>query len=281
MKKIILVLLILSCFMLICSCGEHTHEKAKEFSSNDTQHWYACTGRKCMERLEIAEHIWDEGKITKKPTYREDGVKAYTCTICERVKLEPVKYEPKTTVKDSEWKNAFDKHSFDNVRIVFEEVIESQGTAFKTVYTIEANNRVVYLQTVNYENEVEKSYSAVFQDDVYQWALTSKDQVIEDVLFEIVPTEDLISAGSVFEREDLNFSQLYSSFTYNSEKKVYEAANLQIGEFTVKSASISIADGKIAKVSVSYDETDIEHYIEIDFSKYSEADPTPPSREKQ
>ena len=92
-------------------------------------------------------------------------------------------------------------------------------------------------------------------------------------------SDELMKSTAVFEREDLNFSQLYSSFTYNSEKKVYEAANLQIGEFTVKSASISMADGKIAKVNVEYEE-EAEHYVEIKFTKYLNADPTPPSREK-
>ena len=53
-------------------------------------------------------------------------------------------------------------------------------------------------------------------------------------------------------------------FTACSSSKQQENSNYE--KFIYR-----MADGKIAKVSVSYDETDIEHYIEIDFSKYSEA----------
>ena len=43
------------------------------------------------ERAEIGAtgHKWDNGKITKEPTSDTDGVKTYTCLVCNAVKTEP------------------------------------------------------------------------------------------------------------------------------------------------------------------------------------------------
>ena len=35
-------------------------------------------------------HVWDSGKITKKPTYTATGVKTFTCTACKKTKTEKV-----------------------------------------------------------------------------------------------------------------------------------------------------------------------------------------------
>ncbi len=275
MKKFIMALIAITFLLLLCSCGEYTHEKAKELSFNDTHHWYACTGKKCMERLDMAEHSWDEGRITREPSSKQDGVKAYNCAVCDKSKLEPIKYEPKTTVKESQWKNAFNSGNFESVHIVLDEAIVANGISYRTVYTIEAKQSVLYLQVESYENGKEKNYYAIFQDGNYQWRL-EKDQVIEDVAYEIVSGEDLMSAKSILTDYSLDLSQLFSSFTYNEDKKSYEADNIKINEFELKNAFVKIEDGKISKLSVAYNE-EVEHYIEITFSKYSEADPVPPT----
>lgn len=275
MKKILMALAIITYLLLLCSCGEHTHEKATELSFNDTHHWYACTGKKCMEQLDMAEHIWDSGKITKEPTAKENGVKAYSCQGCDKVKLETVKYEPKTTVKETDWKNAFDSINFENVYMVFDEVIVSGGISQRNLYKIEAKMKTVYLQVTTYESNQEKDYYAIFQDDHYQWLL-EKDQVLEDTMFDIVSDEDLISAKSFLTDYKLDLSQLFSSFTYNVINKAYEATDISLNELEYKSISVKIEDGKIVKLIASYNE-EVEHYIEITFSKYSEADPVPPT----
>ena len=43
------------------------------------------------------DHSWDEGKVTKQATTAEEGVKTYTCTICNEVKTESIpKLDPGT-----------------------------------------------------------------------------------------------------------------------------------------------------------------------------------------
>ena len=39
---------------------------------------------------ECQEHKWDEGKVTKKPTYKENGVRHYYCTVCGAEKDEAI-----------------------------------------------------------------------------------------------------------------------------------------------------------------------------------------------
>ena len=53
------------------------------------------------EEVPEHEHIWDEGTVTKKATYFEEGVLTYHCTVegCEEIKTEPI--EKKTAY--SQW----------------------------------------------------------------------------------------------------------------------------------------------------------------------------------
>ena len=39
---------------------------------------------------ESADHAWNNGTITKQPTCKEEGVKAFSCTVCSGTKTEPV-----------------------------------------------------------------------------------------------------------------------------------------------------------------------------------------------
>lgn len=63
---------------------EHTWGNAYE--SDLTEHWKACT--KCGAKKDKADHLWDNGMITKEPSENETGIKTYTCDVCGAVKRE-------------------------------------------------------------------------------------------------------------------------------------------------------------------------------------------------
>ncbi len=70
-----------------CECG-HTSDKAHEYvyTSNgkgeDDTHMAKCP---CgSEKTEA--HIWDDGVATKPATYNADGVRTYTCTLCNEMR---------------------------------------------------------------------------------------------------------------------------------------------------------------------------------------------------
>ena len=76
--------------------AEHVHNFG-EWTAEETvenKHYREC---KCGEK-ETGDCTFDNGVVTKEPTHFEEGVKTYTCTVCERRKTESI---PKTT-----------KHSF-------------------------------------------------------------------------------------------------------------------------------------------------------------------------
>lgn len=66
LSVILAVFMIVPCMFAITACGgsEHTHEWAKNYSSDDEQHWKECTG--CNETTEKENH-----------TFKGD-----TCSVC-------------------------------------------------------------------------------------------------------------------------------------------------------------------------------------------------------
>ena len=99
MKKLISVFLIvcmcLSAFTLLVACGEPEKPSGEQNGSDEN----GSGGH---------EHVWDAGEITTAATKEADGVKTFTCTSCGETKTEAVKYTPRTTVTEDEWKTAMD-----------------------------------------------------------------------------------------------------------------------------------------------------------------------------
>lgn len=71
----------------------HVHAAATAWSKDATNHWRECTVSGCNEQLDKAAHTWDEGTVTTPATFTSDGVKTYTCTVCEKTKTETVTME--------------------------------------------------------------------------------------------------------------------------------------------------------------------------------------------
>ena len=65
---------------------------------DDTQHQRVCANDKT--HIETADHTWDGGVITTAATCTEDGVKTYTCTVCNATKTETI---PATGHSYGEW----------------------------------------------------------------------------------------------------------------------------------------------------------------------------------
>ncbi|MGN1162590.1 MAG: hypothetical protein ACI4T2_01525 [Christensenellales bacterium] len=95
-KKTIIMMVLAFCLVvpamfLFSACGKHSHNAAAEWSRDETYHWHVCEG--CDEQLDKAEHTWDAGVITTEATFTSDGVKTYTCTVCQKTRTEAVSME--------------------------------------------------------------------------------------------------------------------------------------------------------------------------------------------
>ena len=83
--------------------ADHTHTWDTNWSSDETYHWHKCTGTiggnagwggwggtPCTEVKDKAPHSFDEGKITTPASAYADGVKTYTCSVCNYKKTERI-----------------------------------------------------------------------------------------------------------------------------------------------------------------------------------------------
>lgn len=80
------------------TCGyeraAHTaHTAGTVWENDETNHWRECTASGCEEKLDTAAHTWNAGEITTPATFTSDGVKKYTCTVCQKTKTETVTME--------------------------------------------------------------------------------------------------------------------------------------------------------------------------------------------
>lgn len=98
-KKIIGMHSLALCLLLsvsLVSCGNNKHKAKAEWTWNDTQHWHECATKGHDDKLDEADHAWDEGVITTPATTTTPGVKTYTCTVCEYQKTESIAVLDKT-----------------------------------------------------------------------------------------------------------------------------------------------------------------------------------------
>ncbi len=64
----------------------HNHEWDNWFQYDNEYHKKTCG---CGE-VELEEHDWDEGKVSRPATATEDGMKVYTCTECKTLRYETI-----------------------------------------------------------------------------------------------------------------------------------------------------------------------------------------------
>ena len=76
-------------YKVVFSIESHTHTLEAEYSSDETGHWYACSG--CDEKVDFEAHTEDSGTVTLEPTETTEGEKTFRCTECGYViRTEPI-----------------------------------------------------------------------------------------------------------------------------------------------------------------------------------------------
>ena len=78
--------LIISDLIFIGSEYEHVHAAASEWSSDDENHWHACTALGCPTgKLDVAAHTFGDWVENKAATCSAKGERQHTCTVCGKV----------------------------------------------------------------------------------------------------------------------------------------------------------------------------------------------------
>lgn len=73
----------------------HVHNPKSTWTFTSTHHYHECEG--CEEKLDYTEHTFDEGKILKDATFKENGYKKFTCK-CGYSKTEEIVFTDITSV---------------------------------------------------------------------------------------------------------------------------------------------------------------------------------------
>ena len=69
--------------------GYAIHTPGTEWESdNDENHYHVCSV--CSGKADVTHHSYDSGAITTPATETTEGVKTYTCSVCNHTKTEPV-----------------------------------------------------------------------------------------------------------------------------------------------------------------------------------------------
>ncbi len=152
MKNRLLILLLVILVSLLCSCDMfHTHQFDDEYMMDETHHWHEC---ECGEKGDYAEHKWNAGAVTVKPTVESEGVRTYTCTVClckkneEIPKLEPGHIHNYNVLKNDENSHWYEcecgeaqeaeAHEWDAGQVTVHPTVDSEGVR---TYTCEVCDR--------------------------------------------------------------------------------------------------------------------------------------------
>ena len=92
MKKRYLILIMLISVIALTSCLDTLkqycfHIYSESYESDSKSHWKVCNICKAKD---VENHKFDDGEIEEEPTYTSDGVRRYTCYICDYYYDEPI-----------------------------------------------------------------------------------------------------------------------------------------------------------------------------------------------
>lgn len=257
MKKLLSVLLT-ACLLFtlgatLVSCM-HECEFSTEWSKDATSHWHACTGEKCEEIADKADHTWDEGKITTKATQEAEGVKTFTCTVCAQTKTEAVVF---TGLSEEDWNAAFAASVFEN--FAYSEVSATSG------------NGVTMTTEMIYK----------FTKDTAWAKMTMGERTQESY------APDTESANEAREQliDSMKSLTPYASFEYDAATKTYKATKaIEIASLNASTSDVTLtfANGKL--VEIKYTVTFTQNEIELSatstvtLSDYGTVELTPPAQ---
>ena len=285
MKKSISILLTicicLSSILMLASCDEeHVHSYADEWSKDETHHWHACEGEDCSEISDKSEHAWDEGEVKTKATAESDGETLFTCTACGYTKIEKIKYSTSKDIKISkeEWDTAMSleypslkvTYSFYEGEDIFQKMVisvtpnaikeEEWFWGDKTNESPAVANSNTNTKTLNadyemcyYEITTSGEYYRYEPEDIrynegehisYHRYDSDEEEVYQSL-------RDIKTTFAVF-------MDMYDDLKYDPIQQAYKLDGFKnVAESPVTNILLCFADGRLSKVSLQAEGTDI------------------------
>ncbi len=152
LTSLIAVCLIISALASFTAC-EHKCEYSTAWTTDDNEHWHICNDAECTLVADKAVHTWDEGKITAEATQEADGVKTFTCTVCQKTRTEKVEF---TGLSREAWNGVITADTFKNVTFTQTAVMKAMGITVETTvtYIIADDGMMIKMEAAGESNEV-------------------------------------------------------------------------------------------------------------------------------
>ena len=202
MKKLFIgsMVIILSFVLSGCSCkheydeGKITKEATCKEEGIKTSVCKLC-GEEKTEPLSLAEHTYDTGKVTKKSTCTEEGIKTSVCKLCGEEKTEPL---------------SLAEHTYDSGKVAKESTCTEEGEKTLTC-KICGNEKVETIKIKDHDYEEKITKEATFKEEGIK-TFICKD--CEDSYTEAIPVRDDKVVLTV--EDKINFEKDTSAWRFNS-----------------------------------------------------------------
>lgn len=250
-----------SCCTLLAACGSgnesepHKHDYGTTWITSDTQHWHECKNSGCDEKEnDKAAHEWNDGVITTEATADADGIKTFTCKMCDKTKTEPVEYIVTLTentdfaalvsdkVTEAEWKAAFAEASFSNCTIKYDFInIDGDDNTYKSdiILKIDKSDTRDYRNRIDHI-EVDGQMVEVHPSEMSYWSL--ENNIITFYEYGYEDDLDTLYKGTTnYEADDkftqwmfsykiacADFGEYYNDFTYDDTLHAYVCKNKRL-----------------------------------------------------
>lgn len=229
MKKNLLLLLVeilYACTLVVfCACDNikeqpHEHAFSADWSPDEQFHWHICIGEACTEISEKANHTWNDGEITTPATEAADGVKTYTCTVCNATKTEPIAYNGVTA---EQWAAMIDKSNFANYTVKQENTVQidsdevtAEGIVKITIdkfSTIDADS--IYTQ----QRYIAEETNTAFYNMILGWLKNFNDFDFDATTKTYIANKTLINTYTFFD-ETYDYTLYDGIITLSSDNKL-------------------------------------------------------------
>lgn len=247
-----------ACFVFSSCNNAHVHSYSKEWSSNETSHWYACNGDNCSAEIEKAEHDFKDA----------DGKTAKICKICGYEST----VSSSITGSESAWNDAFN-----NFELVNYDMRVRLGAGKDDIYA--ENHCIITDSTVYYNLDGDVTFYTKRLEDGSFVTYKKNSRRGETQFTKLNDTSDgyFTSAKSESFIPVSDFASYYSLFTYDASQGAYIcdseiAINVTVSEKEYEMICydivIKITEGKITDISASYYAKNADGEVDGSFNYY-------------
>lgn len=217
---------------------------------DDTKHKRVCS--KDSSHVEIENHSWNSGTVTKKATTDASGIKTYTCTVCHATKTESIpkleKQEETETETETENNNNKKKVSVKDEPIVSYAVSKGKKSlTFGWTKVEGAQGYDIFLATCNHDGKksVLKKVKTIKKNKTFVW---TKSGLKKGTSYEVCFKAYVMKNGK---KKYIKTSPIIHAYTNGGNDKYTNAKSV-----TVNKKKVTLKKGKTFTIKAKVNKLD-------------------------